>query len=74
MSRASEKALCWNCSSTKYVNVPELEHCPDCGIRCCYRGGGANQAYEEASERHWATQDAVREQALKDDDINGWQT
>ena len=42
---------CWNCGSKDYINVAVKEDCPDCGIACCYRGGGPNEAYQNAMDR-----------------------
>ncbi len=53
---------CWNCGSNRYVETLSREHCPDCGIECDYWGGGANAAYNNASE---AIHDAHAEASQK---------
>lgn len=45
------KRNCPNCNSSNFIDVPALEQCPDCGLECCYRGGGPNDVYERMMRR-----------------------
>lgn len=42
---------CPNCESTRFVETVSMEHCPDCGLRCDYWGGGANDVYKAMLDR-----------------------
>lgn len=53
---------CWNCGSNRYVETVSREHCPACGIECNYHGGGANKAYDDASNRKHASEERAREE------------
>lgn len=44
-------AKCPNCKGNNYVETPEIEACPDCGLFCGYHGGGPNGVYEDMMQR-----------------------
>lgn len=38
---------CPKCNSTNYTETISMESCRDCGLKCDYWGGGANEVYQE---------------------------
>jgi hypothetical protein len=42
---------CPNCNSLNYINLATFEKCSDCGLECCYSGGGANDVYNRMMDR-----------------------
>jgi hypothetical protein len=49
----SNQKRCPNCGSPKYRETVSVEECPDCGLRCDYWGGGANEVYEAMMQRNY---------------------
>lgn len=53
---------CWNCGSVeKWTEIASKEECMACGIACYYHGGGANQAYLDASDEKHAREEREAE-------------
>lgn len=63
---------CWACGSPSYTQTAAVEHCPACGIRCDYHGGGANAAYDTASARKHGREEREREAAAERQRIEEW--
>lgn len=55
---------CWNCGSAeKWTEIAAMEKCDNCGIACFYHGSGANEAYKAATERKYAREARMEEEA-----------
>jgi hypothetical protein len=61
----SAQKKCPNCGSSRYRETVSLEECSDCGLRCDYWGGGANEIHAAMMQRNYRREEQEAERRAR---------